>query len=178
MNKQTLIIRNDQIRSRAVHIISGLPLEPVHEIVIREHHKDRSAAANSLYWLWLTIIAAELGETKEDAHQRYKEEILVHIYERDDLEFAEMIQAIRKVAASGMVDEARHLEKQVAKLVSTTTATVHQFTEYLQDIEKDAIGMNIILPHPEDRYYLAMGKKTAGDEHNVKWTEVVDAPLP
>ena len=158
--KHTLILRNPDIKETASKLILGCPLEPLHEVVIREHKKDRTAAQNALLWLWYTVIAGELGETKDDIHYMYKSQILVHIYERDDLEYAEIILSIRRIyRMTDMKDAALYLHKSIVKLTSTTTATVEQFTEYLNDIEKDCIGKGIVLPHPEDRYYEAMGIK-------------------
>ena len=156
--KQTIIIKSEELKNRASHIINTLPLDPVHEVIVREHHKDRSASQNALYWKWLTIIATELGTSKEDEHFRFKREILIHIYERDDYEFAEMLESVRNVHKSGMKEEAIVLSYQIVKLVSTTTATVKQFSEYLTDIERDSTDKDIRLPHPEDLYYNAMGR--------------------
>ena len=157
--KHAFIIRDDHIRENAEAVIKALPLIPIHEVIIRPHKKDRSVAQNSLYWYWLTIIAGERAETKDAMHLEYKKNILVHIYERDDPEYAEMIEAVRKVHKVGMKVESKLLADQIVKLTSTTTATVEQFTEYLTDIEHDAIDKQIVLPHPEDRYYEAMGIK-------------------
>jgi hypothetical protein len=46
---------------------------------------------------------------------------------------------------------------QVVKLTSTNDASVEQFTEALGDIEKFYLTLGIVLPHPEDRFYEAMG---------------------
>lgn len=155
----TLIIRDFDTREEAALLVKTLPVSPIHRVVVQPHRMDRSAAQNSLYWMWLTIIGNERGETKDDMHLEYKEKFLVYIYERDDPEYAEMIEAVRKVYRAGMKTEAKQLQKQIIELTSTTRANVKQFTEYLNDIERDAFKMDIILPHPKDRYPLAMGKR-------------------
>ena len=155
--KQTIILKTEEDKKRASAVLAHLKLEPVHEVVIREHKKDRSAAANALMWCWLTIIANELGETKEEMHEIYKGKYLVNIFERDDKDFAEMIGTLRSMWQSGMKKEAEGLRKKIVSLVSTTQANTHQFSEYLESIEKDAASMNIVLPHPDDYYYEAMG---------------------
>jgi thiaminase len=157
--KHTFIIRNPEVKNNAIAFIGSVPLEPLHEVIIREHKKDRSASQNSLYWTWITIIAGEMGLTKDEVHYWCKDKFLVRIYERDNEEYAGMIESIRKVHESELHLEADNLHIQVVNLTSTTTATVTQFTEYLNDIEKDAINKGIVLPHPEDRYYEAMGIK-------------------
>jgi hypothetical protein len=153
------IIRNEADRRRAVEIIARLPLEKPQEVDVREHKKNRSAAQNSLLWKWLTVIAAELGESKEDVHERCKERFLVPILRRDDPDFAAMIGSVNAVHASGMKAEAIALKREIVRLTSTTQMSVQQFTEYLNDIELDARNMGIILPHPEDLYTDALGRR-------------------
>jgi len=155
--KRTFQIISQDIKNRVISEINDLTLEPLHEVVIREKKKSRTLAQNSLYWLWLTVIAAERGESKEDVHDRYKRKVLIGIFERDNKEYAEMIESIKNVHTSGMKMEAKTLFDQIVKLTSTTQANVKQFAEYLTDIEHDAIDMQMSLPHPEDRYHEAMG---------------------
>lgn len=145
--KSTIIISSEELRDRAVAIIAALPLTPVHEVVIRDHKKDRSTEQNSLYWRWLTVIGNALGESKEDVHERYKGKFLTHIYERDDIDYANMIQSLRLIYSQGMKVEAVALRKQIVALTSTTTATVPQMTEYLESIERDVSSLGIRLPY-------------------------------
>jgi len=148
--KQTIAITSNEHRKRAITIIESLPLDLPHEIVIRERKKDRSLEQNALMWKWYTIIAGELGETKEAIHEHYKAKYLVNIYERDNQDYAEMIRSLRMVWRSGMKKEAVDLKSKVVGLTSTSTATVKQMTEYLDCIEHDSAGMGIRLPMPED----------------------------
>jgi len=150
--KTKLIISSQEIRNRAVEIIKSLPFSTseIHEVIIKPYKKDRSASQNSLLWKWYTIIGAELGESKEDIHERYKNKFLVNIYERDDPEYSAMIQALRDVWRHGMHAEAAGLRKKIVSLTSTTGATVKQMTEYLENIERDAASLGIRLPFPED----------------------------
>lgn len=146
MNK--VIIASESHRNRAVAMVQSAPLG--FEVTVKERKKDRSTDQNALYWKWLTIIGMELGESKEEIHERMKSDYLVHIYERDDPEYSAMIHAIREVWRSGMKVEAAGLRKQIVKLTSTTTATVKQMTEYMTEVERFAASMAIRLPSPED----------------------------
>ncbi len=154
------VIRTESDRNRAVEIVSRLNLDKPQEVEIREWKKNRSVAQNSLLWKWLTVIAAELGESKDEVHERYKEKLLVPILRRDDPDFAAMIGSVNAVHASGMKAEAMALKKEIVRLTSTTQMNVRQFTEYLNDIELDARNLGIILPHQEDLYNDAMGRKS------------------
>ena len=157
--KQVFVLRNETIKDNAKVYIGALPLEPVSEVIIRPHKKDRTVAQNSLMWLWITHMAGETGETKDEVHKRLKKQHLIYIYERDDPEYAAMVKAIRDVYKSGMKAEAQQLIDHIADLTSTTKATVEQFTEYLNDIDQGALSAGIVLPKPEDRYPIAMGLK-------------------
>ena len=148
--KTKIVISTPELKNRAIAIIEALPLEPISEIVIREYKKDRSYSQNRIYWQWLTVIANELGESKESLHERYKDKYLVNIYERDDQEYAEMIQSLRNIYTQGMKVEAVNLRKKIVALTSTTTATIPQMTEYLDCIDHNAAELGIRLPVPED----------------------------
>ena len=148
--KHKIIISSTAIKNRVIAIINALPLEPMQEVIIHNYKKDRSVEQNRLYWQWLTIIGNELGESKEEIHERYKDKFLVNIYERDNPEYAEMVQSLRNVWLSGMKQEAIDLRKRIVALTSTTTATVHQMSEYMTSIERDAANLAIMLPQPEN----------------------------
>jgi len=141
-----IIIYSEELRNRAIAVIYSLPLDKVHEVIIKPHKKDRSLDQNALYWKWLTVIAADLGETKEDVHERYKGKYLVNIYERDNPEYAEMVQSIRTIWRQGMKKEATALRNSIVSLTSTATATVPQMSEYMNAVEQDAIKLGIRLP--------------------------------
>lgn len=155
--KKSFIIRSKDVIQTVNDFLSGFYESELLEVIVRKYKKDRTAAQNSLYWKWNTITGSELGWTKDDAHDHFKEKFLVHIYERDDKDYAAMINAIRKVYKLGYKEDAKTMFNQIVKLTSTTDANVKQFTEYLNDIDHYMTSKGIILPHPEDLYYEAMG---------------------
>jgi len=81
----------------------------------------------------------------------------VKIFERDDEGYSEMVDAIRSVYKNGMKAEAHALHDKIVELTSTTQANVHQFHEYLEDIERECAEQQIVLPHPDDLYFSAFG---------------------
>lgn len=157
--KKLFILRSHAIVTELVTYILKIEMEPLKEVIIREYKKDRTVAMNALYWVWNTYISEKTGETKDEVHERHKKDYLVRIYERDNPEYAEMIQTIRNLYKDGHKKDAEYLHKQIVKLTSTTDANVSQFCEYLDDIEKGSIENKIPLPRPEDKYYEAMGIK-------------------
>lgn len=157
--KKLFILRSHAVVTELVTYILKLEMEPLKEVIIREYNKDRTLDQNSLYWYWLTHIAEKRGETKDALHFYYKEKFLVNIFERDDKEYAAMIQTIRNIWKQGGKQDAELLHKNIVRLTSTTDANLKQFKEYLTDIEHDSISKGLPLPHKEDIYYSAMGIK-------------------
>lgn len=155
--KKTFVIRSLDVISRITAFLEAQPETPLLEVVVKFHHKDRSQLQNSLYWVWNGIVAEEWGWTKNDVHLHFIKMHLVKIYERDEEGYAAMLEAVRKVYRMGMIKEAKIQADYILENTSTTSANVKQFTEYLNDIEKDMVGKGISLPHPEDQYYSAMG---------------------
>ncbi len=158
MKPKTYIIRSKEIILRLNTFLLSQPKEPTLEVIVRDHKKDRSLAQNSLMWMWITVVSNELGWTKNDVHEHFKKCHLVKIYERDNDGYSAMINAVRRVYSGGAKGDATAMFEHIVKLTSTTSATVKQFTEYLNDIEKDMTGKGIILPHPEDLYNNSMGR--------------------
>lgn len=158
--KQRIIVSSEELRNRCFEILSTLPLSPVHEVTFREYKKDRSASQFGLYWIWMSQISGYTGETKDDVHRRMKKKHLIPIYMEDpESGMTATVMAVRAVHAQGMKDHARVLAEKIIDLVSTSDASVKQFTSYLEEIEKECISQGIYLPHPEDMWYEAMGTK-------------------
>lgn len=156
MMKKTFVLRNRDVIARVSSYLEAQPLEPLLEVAVKLHHKDRSVLQNSLYWVWITIVADEWGWTKNDVHKYFIKMHLVKIYERDEEGYASMLESVRKVYKAGAKEVAKIQAAYVLDSTSTTGATVKQFTEYLKDIEKEMISKGFSLPHPED-YNFTMG---------------------
>lgn len=159
MKRRTFTIQTKEVIKTLSSFLESQPLEPILEVTVSEKKKDRTVDQNRLYRLWGGIIADELGWAREDLYSDLRRRFLVQIYERDDQGFAEMVNSIRKVYSMGMQDQATKMHDYIVERTSTASATVKQFMEYLKEIERDMAGKGIVLPHPEDRYYSAMGMK-------------------
>lgn len=155
MNK-TVILKEERHRQTAEGYLKDVPLQPVHEVIIKPHKVDRSSAQNRLLWKWCTEIGDQTGEIKEEVNDRYKQKFLVHIFERDNDGFAEMLQAVRQVHKWGEVVLAKVMEREILKLTSTRNANVDQFREYLNSLEIDARSSGLTLSNPDDLYSYAM----------------------
>lgn len=117
---------------------------------IQEEVKDRSKAQNKLYWKWMTQFAKHQGTDKDSEHSFFKKNFLARIYDRDDVgQYRATFQAVRTLK-----DEKHPAYEQVAsgliELISTTDASVKQFSEYLNDIHAFCNMHGCWLETPED----------------------------
>lgn len=127
-------------------IESGKPLR----VVIDQKQDDRSTAQNRLYWMWLTQWAKHQGNDKESEHLFFKKKFLSVIYNRDDVgQYKNTFAAVK-----ALKDQNHPMYEQVANglndLISTTDASVDQFTEYLNDIHAFCNKQGCWLQTPDD----------------------------
>jgi hypothetical protein len=162
MDKQVFKL-TDSSKTRAV-IIEAILNAPVgHVVTVQEAIDIRSAAQHRLYWLWNTDCAKTAinewaGRDKNDWHFDFKKRFLVPIYERDNMNYAMMLAAIRNVWRNGMKQDAETLHKHIVSETSTTDADVKQFTEYLNEISRFCGANGIRLRTDQNLLDLAMGE--------------------
>ena len=128
-------ITTEEDRRRAVSIIQtkAAPFS----VKVGKITAVRGLTANALYWVWVTEISLHTGNSKDATHELNKDRFLSKIFERDDPEYAEMMQTLRDLYK---VDQAKALQlrKAVIGLTSTTKATKEQMSEFMQDVKIDA----------------------------------------
>ncbi len=107
--------------------------------------------------MWEGVIGKDLGESKDEVHRRHKESFLLPILERDDAGFAVMMETVRDLYRKGQQAQARQAHRVIVDLSSTTRLNVEQMTEFLNEIEQEARGLNIRLPYPDD-FHRTMGR--------------------
>lgn len=112
--------------------------------------KARSKAQNRLYWRWLHELEQQTGQDDEFWHCHFKRLFLARIYARDDGDFAEMAESIKR--CKGVINDVlyENIAMSVIKNISTTTATVKQFAEYLTKIEYWAVANGLKVTTPEE----------------------------
>jgi hypothetical protein len=128
---------------------SGKPLR----VVIDQKQEDRSKAQNQLYWLWVSQWAKHQGNDKDSEHLYFKKHFLSRIYDRDEVnQYKKTFAAVKFLK-----DEKHPMYQQVAdgliELISTTDASVDQFTEYLNDIHAFCLKHGCYLNTPDDLMY-------------------------
>lgn len=122
-------------------------------VEIKPFDGDRSKAQNRLYWLWVSQWAKHQGTDKDSEHLFFKKKFLARIYDRDDVgQYKATFAAVRKLK-----EEQHSMYQQVAdglnELISTTDASIAQFTEYLNDIHAFCLKQGCYLETPDDLMY-------------------------
>lgn len=136
-------------RHHANALSDGKPLV----VRIDQKQEDRSKAQNRLYWLWLSQWSKRQGTDKDSEHLFFKKQFLARIYHRDDVgQYRKTFAAVK-----ALKDQKHPMYRQVAdglnELISTTDATVDQFTEYLNDIHAFCNKHGCYLHTPDDLMY-------------------------
>lgn len=137
----------------------------IHDMVAKYHGKHfvtvkigiddnnaRSVAQNSLYWLWLTALSNQLGESKEYYHLYCKRHFLSKIYLRDgtDMELTNVQPSLRVAKECLPKQDYENIAWGVVKGVSTTVANTKQMKEYLDEIYRFGFDKGVDFPMPED----------------------------
>ena len=68
MEAAKLILRNEDVRTRALTILLELPLEPIFEVVIKPYKRDRSAEQNARLWALHNAAAKHTGDDANLLH--------------------------------------------------------------------------------------------------------------
>ena len=122
-------------------------------VYIEQESRERSKQQNKLYWKWLTQWAKHQGNDKDSEHLFFKKQFLSRIYDRDEVgQYKKTFAAVKFLK-----DEKHPMYQQVADglndLISTTDASVDQFTEYLNDIHAFCLKHGCYLNTPDDLMY-------------------------
>ena len=154
----TLVIKSFEEVGRAIaymHKHHANALSDGKPLVVRidQKQEDRSKAQNRLYWLWVAQWAKRQGTDKDTEHLFFKKQFLARIYDRD-----EVGQYRNTFAAVKFLKDQKHpMYQQVAdglnELITTTDASVEQFTEYLNDIHAFCLKHGKYLSTPDDLMY-------------------------
>lgn len=145
--------------------IGDLPTDGTKMVTISDYDDTRRGAQNSLYWVWMTDLAATreeeyAGSTKEEWHDHFKEKALLNIFIRDNTNgTAETMAAVYEAGVSCGATIHATLKKAVVDGISTTQATVKQFTEYLSDIQRFCDSTGVRLRTNSELFNRAMGLK-------------------
>jgi tellurite resistance protein len=136
---KVFVDRNGQeraLRMTEAMIASHFNVSKNHKAVleITEDSLTRSQRQNKLYWMWMTLIADEIGHTKEEMSEILQQAIL------GETSF------VSKLDGENITRQTR------AKQLTTA-----EFANFLEQIEYWAGEYGMRLPKPEDLYLRSMG---------------------
>lgn len=151
----TFLLSSPESLGRCVSMLSQAPLDGTVEVAIRAHKETRKDAQNRLYWAWLGQLSSLTGYRKEELHRRFGRSYLSMLYleapankpQEDWCAAWETIQEFTQ--GLGALDR-RKAEDRVLALISTTWATVEQFSDYLIQIEEFCFDKELPLGRTDD----------------------------
>ena len=82
-------------------------------------------------------------------HTEFKKAFVVPIVERDDEDFALDMALWRKMYQAGQTEVAMAAVERAKKRVSTKWLNTKQFSELMDEVEKYAANLGIVLPQPD-----------------------------
>lgn len=144
-------VANERDRSRAIDALMSMDIDKPKMMKLVNAEGKRRGAQNSLMWLWNTYVGGVKGHDKNYIHAEGKLLLGVPILSVSDPEFGAAWSAISEHA------DYPALIQCIRKMDITSRFTVAQMTEYLNEYEMQYAQEGTPLPHPEDRYYEAMG---------------------
>lgn len=117
----------DRVKKNLFAFIDKLPADKPWRVKIEVLRKKRTLPQNALYWEWLTVIGNELGYTKDEMHDVFREKLLPW----------------REVNVCGV-------RRKILTSTSSPEFTTAMMAEYMGHIERFAgQELDIRLPHPE-----------------------------
>lgn len=158
MQKAVFPIQNHADITKAINYMHTNYTQAINEgkplrVVIDRKQDDRSTAQNRLYWLWLTQWSKRQGTDKDSEHLFFKKQFLARIYDRDEVGQYKQTFAAVKVLRDQKHPQYQAVADGLNELISTTDATVDQFTEYLNDIHAFCNKHGCYLHTPDDLMY-------------------------
>ena len=160
----------------AINAFSQIPLEAVISInlpsprsTVNDAETKRRAAQNTLMWAWLhdiekTKVNEFAGWLSEEWHDYFRRHFLFPIFVRADTEQQDWALTATALDAAFFAGAVYH--EQLWKIIltsngdmrlSTTAATVSQFSEYLNGIENFAHSRGVLLRTDPRIYGIAHG---------------------
>ena len=128
----------------------------IQEVTIQDFENSRSVQQNRLAFLWYKHIASEIGDgTPEDKRAFCKAFVGVPIRCEKD-EFREVYdRVIRPLSYEQKIE----IMKKPIDFPITRDMGVKEMARYLDGIDKLFAEQGIILPQPDDLYFIALGVK-------------------
>lgn len=117
-------IRTEDDRAAVLAAVNALDLGKPWSVEVKKHVKKRSLNANALYWRWISIIADETGNDKDDIHEAFK---------------AKYLEPVERLVMGEMVP-----------VLTTANLNTREMSAYMDKVYAFATNeLEMILPLPE-----------------------------
>ena len=120
------------------------------EVIVKNIDESITDAQRGLYWVWCGVIGADLGNTKDEQHQYFKERYLLNIYINDPVNHPEFIGVVdnMQVIKANCPEQYAATRALIISGVSTTAAKKLNMIDLLDEVDGMARSLNIRLPAP------------------------------
>jgi len=150
--KKTLKIKNELVRKNAINLVNIIPLDKLHEVIIRPYSETLLQKQRALYWRWVRqYMAPDFGyENYKDLHVELKEQFLVPVLIEHDEGYSDMVDAVISVRRTNP-DLADTLKKKIIQLTSIRDegmVTKLVMSMYMKAVEIHSNKMGCFLPRP------------------------------
>lgn len=121
------------------------------EVVVKTLQESLTDQQRKLYFTWMGIIGADLGNSKDEQHQQMKEKFLLKIYIADPENHPEFVGVVdnMQIVRLQCPEQFPALRKLVFGGLSIMDATKKNMIDLLREVEALARSLDIRLPAPE-----------------------------
>ncbi len=129
--EQRYLIETPERAYQIACLVNGLNTSRKWEVIIKPYQKKRTDRQNGLYWVWIGIIADELGYEKDDLHDILRERFL----------------PVRREMVLG-------IERKRLTSTSSRDFTAQMMADYMNHIHRFAAQeFGILLPNSDEEYF-------------------------
>ena len=120
------------------------------EVIVKNIDESITDAQRGLYFVWCGVIGADLGNTKDEQHQYFKERYLLNIYINDPVNHPEFIGIVdnMQVIKANCPEQYAATRALIIGGVSITAAKKLNMIDLLDEVDGMARSLNIRLPAP------------------------------
>lgn len=120
------------------------------DVVIKNQDESITSEQWGLYFIWCGVIGADLGNTKDEQHQYFKERYLLRIFINDPVNHPEFIGVVEnmKIIKERCPEQYEANRRLVINGVHLRDTTKQNMMDLLNEVDAMARELDIRLPAP------------------------------
>lgn len=150
------ILRTASDVTACLRAIEDGPMDPPREVEIRLHKADRSAAQNSLAFLWYKAAADQMDDDTANGKRALCKLTVGIPIRREDDEFREVYDETIRPLSYG---QKLSIMVEPIDFPVTRDMSVKDMGRYLEGVDMLFSGQGVVLPRPDELYQLAIKGK-------------------